>query len=233
MHYAHRSIRVENPTYYQRCSQDEMVLSLLQPLNATFAPSPYPFPVAPDSFTCNDHYAYPKPPVRADCRIAFEQLPKGDGPEPFSYFFSDDDPNKLPISAVHGMKSIHYMNEPLQSNSISLQGTCEIWFHTSGEQYLEKDPIIINPKDIRNMAGFILDECVSGSRTGGAITKGLKKVTDWILDLRSHFPYRLMRKSLHIISSSVSTVNPVPNLYLCDRINLFFTISHSTFHHIL
>ena len=51
------------------------------------------------------------------------------------------------------------------------------------------------------MAGFILDECVSGSRTGGAVMKGVKKATDWILDLRSRFPYRLMRKSLHIISS--------------------------------
>ena len=63
--------------------------------------------------------------------------------------------------------------------------------------------------------------------------KGVKKATDWILDLRSRFPYRLMRKSPHIMSSSISTVIPVPNLYLFDRINLFFIVSNSTFHHIL
>ena len=63
--------------------------------------------------------------------------------------------------------------------------------------------------------------------------KGVKKATDWILDLRSRFSYRLMRKSLHIISSSVSTVNSVPGSYLIDRINLFLAVLHSTFHHIL
>ena len=90
-----------------------MVLSLLQPFNATFVPSTFPPPVAPDSFTCNDHYAYPKPPVRGDCQVAFEQLPTGDELEPFSYYFSDDDPNQLPIFVAHGMKSIHHMNRPL------------------------------------------------------------------------------------------------------------------------
>ena len=79
------------------------------------------------------------------------------------------------------------------------QGTCEIWFHTSGEQYQESDPIVINPKDIRNMAGWILDLCVSGRRTGGAITKGVAKATDWILDIRSLFPHRPMRESLHVL----------------------------------
>ena len=113
VHYAHTCIRVEHPTCYHPCSQEEMVLSLLQPFNATFVPSIYPIPVAPDSFICNDHYAYPKPPVRADRQVAFEQLPTGDGLEPFSYFFSDDDPNQLPIYAAHGIKPIRYMNNSL------------------------------------------------------------------------------------------------------------------------
>ena len=113
VHYAHRCIKVEHPTCYQRCSHDEMVLSLLQPFNASFVPSAYPTPVAPDNFVCNDDYADPKPPVRADCQAAFEQLPTGDGLEPFSYHFSDDDPNQLPIHVTHGMRSVHHMNKLL------------------------------------------------------------------------------------------------------------------------
>ena len=90
-----------------------MVLSLLQPSNANFSPSTYPVPIAPDNFICNDHYAYPNPPVRPDCQVAFEQLPTGDGLEPFSYHFSDDDPNRLPIHVAHGIEAFYHVNKPL------------------------------------------------------------------------------------------------------------------------
>ena len=75
------------------------------------------------------------------------------------------------------------------------------------------------------MAGFILDECVSGSRTGGAITKGVKKATDWIIDLRSRFPYRLMRKSLHIISSLFRLSFPY-QISICSIILTSSSFSH-------
>lgn len=45
----------------------------------------------------------------------------------------------------------------LNSETRVFQGTCEMVFYTSGEAAAEKDPIIINLTDIRNMAGWVID----------------------------------------------------------------------------
>ena len=59
-------------------------------------------------------------------------------------------------------------------------------FTTSGESAALEDPIIINPTDIRNMAGWIIDQCVNdptrGDAKGGAITKYIKRAADWVLN---------------------------------------------------
>lgn len=66
-------------------------------------------------------------------------------------------------------------------------GNCQIQFHTSGESAEEKDPIIINPKDIRDMAGWVLDKCVLEEELGGFVTKNLANAVDWLLDPKSDF----------------------------------------------
>lgn len=76
------------------------------------------------------------------------------------------------------------------------EGTCEIVFQTSGERARDKDPIIINPVDIRNMAGWVIDQCVGDERKGSAVTKDLKHATDWLLDPKESFEYGPMRKQL-------------------------------------
>ena len=74
-----------------------------------------------------------------------------------------------------------------------MQGTCELVFHTSGQTYEEKDPIIINPKDVRNMAGWVIDQCVSDQGEGGAISKGTSAVVDWIINPLNRFEVDPMR----------------------------------------
>lgn len=69
-------------------------------------------------------------------------------------------------------------------------GNCQIQFHTSGESAEEKDPIIINPKDIRDMAGWVLDKCVLEEELGGFVTKNLANAVDWLLDLKSELEHR-------------------------------------------
>ena len=60
------------------------------------------------------------------------------------------------------------------------EGTCQIQFHTSGESAYRKELIIINSKNIRDMAVQVIDNCVSEERSGGIITKNLANA---LLDL--------------------------------------------------
>ena len=75
---------------------------LFQPsVNLTRLPSNFPAPVLPDTYVCDSFYALPQPATLADCHEAFDLLPEG-APQPFSYYFSDDDPNRLPLTVGHG-----------------------------------------------------------------------------------------------------------------------------------
>ena len=78
-----------------------------------------------------------------------------------------------------------------------LLGTCDIIFQTSGEEARAEDPIVIDPTDIRNMAGWIIDQCVANTdpdRKGGAVTKYLKRATDWVLDPNADFYHDVFRE---------------------------------------
>ena len=93
-----------------------MAFSLFQPhLNASqlqhanpyhVIPSRFPAPVLPDVYECNEFYATPDVAKTDDCHIALGLLPDGI-PQPFSYHFNDDDPNRLPLTVAHG--NIHAM----------------------------------------------------------------------------------------------------------------------------
>ena len=52
------------------------------------------------------------------------------------------------------------------------------------------------------MAGWVIDQCVTGERIGGGVTKNLKHATDWVLDPTADFE-QTMRKieSLPILLS--------------------------------
>ena len=76
-------------------------LHLPPTFNLTRLPSSFPAPVLPDSYVCDPFYTLPQPATLADCREAFNLLPEG-APQPFSYHFKDDDPNRLPITVGHG-----------------------------------------------------------------------------------------------------------------------------------
>ena len=73
------------------------------------------------------------------------------------------------------------------ADELRFKGSCEIVFTTSGEAADDKDPIIVDPTVIRNMAGWVIDQCVKDEGMGGAITKDLKHATDWILDPETAF----------------------------------------------
>lgn len=68
--------------------------------------SSYPAPIAPETSYCNYWYAEPDPPDPADCQVALDLLPSGTDDEPFSYHFSNDDPNHLPLNVSHGEHSL-------------------------------------------------------------------------------------------------------------------------------
>ena len=61
---------------------------------------------------------------------------------------------------------------------------------------------MINPTDIRNMAGWVIDQCVTNQRIGGAIAKGTKKATDWVLDPASGWYTDHFRKTSSLIRNS-------------------------------
>ena len=76
-------------------------------------------------------------------------------------------------------------------------GTCQILFHISGPESQTASPTLtyIVPKQVWEMAGWILSRCVSTGR-GGFVTKGLLNSISWLVDPNINFqedPYRKQR----------------------------------------
>lgn len=61
------------------------------------------------------------------------------------------------------------------------KATCQIQFHISSQHVKDKDLIIINPTDIRDMASWVLGKCFSEERLGGVVTEYLANALDWLL----------------------------------------------------
>ena len=68
---------------------------------------------------------------------------------------------------------------------------CEISFQISGPAWDDDDPpdeIEIVPDDIRDMARWVLLNCVKDQKSGGVITKGLLHSLTWITAPDSEYP---------------------------------------------
>ncbi|MCJ1459604.1 hypothetical protein MMC28_009983 [Mycoblastus sanguinarius] len=172
-----------------------MGLTLFQPalnasaLNASAVPvGVFPAPVSPDLYSCRGYYSYPSPPTAADCRIALSQIPQSTEPVPWYDLPGPGREHVLPISVQHG--------------------TCQILFHISGPESQTASPTLtyIVPKQVWEMAGWILSRCVSTGR-GGFVTKGLLNSISWLVDPNINFqedpyPTSMNFYSLHIWSTS-------------------------------
>ncbi|KAL6715396.1 hypothetical protein ACLMJK_006357 [Lecanora helva] len=156
------------------------ITNLLAPYHLHQVPSSFPPPTAPDTYTCDAWYATPHPPTALDCQHAFSLLPSGTEPEPFSYRFHESDPNQLPVEMSYG--------------------TCEIVLQASGAAAAQADRIMIKPVDVRNMAGWVLEQCVGAEKQGGAVTKNVKNAVSWVLDPRSRFDSGNMPPSTTFLS---------------------------------
>jgi len=87
-----------------------MSVTLIQPaLSASAVPLfAYNPPSPPNVYNCDEYYAYPTPPLIADCRQAFKLLPNGPTPEPFYTEPGADRQHVLPLS-------VHYGQQPPRS----------------------------------------------------------------------------------------------------------------------
>ena len=64
-----------------------------------------------------------------------------------------------------------------------MTGDCEVSFHASGQAALyHVIPILVAPNTIRDMIGWVVDECIGEARTGGYVTRNISRTTEWLID---------------------------------------------------
>ena len=126
-------------------------------------PPPVP-PTAPDFFVCLPFYGTGL--VRSDCQVAASRLPTGSTPVHIS---DSSHPLDFPI-VVHGSQE-------------GQEGGCRItveWFNPDSES--PGEPISIAPDRFRQMASWLISECVTLDGMGGFGTIGLQNQINWLAD---------------------------------------------------
>ena len=58
--------------------------------------------------------------------------------------------------------------------------TCSIQFQASGPSAEDLEVVYFSGDDMRNMAGWLIDQCVSDENLGGFATLGLSNAEDYI-----------------------------------------------------
>lgn len=74
-------------------------------------------------------------------------------------------------------------------------GTCQIQLMVSGKRAQDVPYIVLSGEEVRHMAGWIIDQCVSVTtedKRGGYITKGLANTIDYLTrpDISYEDPFR-------------------------------------------
>ena len=64
------------------------------------------------------------------------------------------------------------------------------------------DHLILRPNLLRNLAGWLLKQCVVGSRMGGSVTMDLEETIDYLADPSTNFPSDF-RKCINLLCDSV------------------------------
>ncbi len=59
-------------------------------------------------------------------------------------------------------------------------GTCEIQLQASGPATFHGQAFSFAPDAIRNMAGWLIDQCVFGARMGGYATAGISNTVEYV-----------------------------------------------------
>ena len=79
-------------------------------------------------------------------------------------------------------------------NILNIAGTCEIRFDASGKFASENTAQYwFDPTVIRHMAGWVIDQCVGGDKTGGYVTNGISPTMNY-LSARSTNIFAALRK---------------------------------------
>ena len=132
-------------------------------------------PIPPDFYVC-DRTFYGEPHLQ-DCLNAASLLPIGSEPVAFAF----DDHNLPRIK--HGDFAI--CNSDCINTHI-IVGHCEIMVDIGGQNDAI-DYLFLKPDLLREMAGWLLRQCVAGSRMGGFVTMGLEETIDYLINPRTDF----------------------------------------------
>ena len=148
----------------------------------------FPEPSGADHYDCNPFFALHKVEP-ADCRTAFSMLPVGTQPILFKNNPDEGDPYGLPFTVTHGscmtFSATHGLVKTtyLLTSGIS-EETCNIRFQVAGPAAERLDIVPFVPNDMRNMAGWVLEQCIEeeSGKEGGWVSKDLLNTVDYLTD---------------------------------------------------
>ena len=152
-------------------------LSLNGPVGLPYSAGPTPFvPIAPDFGICDRRYGAHLTPLL--CGWAADTLIQGKSLVPYNVHGGVPGPQTLPYTAVFGEYSLSL--EPFDLSYSCWAGNCKIWIEIAGPSTPEIFEAV--PNEIRGMAVWIVDQCVSGDGRGygGFATKDISRLTTYV-----------------------------------------------------
>lgn len=154
-------------------------VTLQGPTGLPYSAGPAPFiPIEPNYGICDRRYGSNLTPLL--CGWAAKTLIEGDSLFPYAVRSFASGPETLPYTAMFGEQSLS--SEIFDLSYSFLAGNCKIWIEIAGPTNPQIYEAI--PDEIRGMAVWVIDQCVSGSGNGhgGFTTKDISKLTTYVTE---------------------------------------------------